>query len=119
MQPGLKSFLFLDQHSKAPSITTGTIGAAPRLAKRPRPDLNGVILPSSVRVPSGKIVTPPPFLSFSRTFLIADISGSPSFTGMALTEAISGPKNQLVKSVSRARKHECLFISPAQNIGSR
>ena len=50
---------------------------------------------------------------------IAAKSPPSRLTGIEFVEVISGPKNQFVNSVSRAKKYKCLLGGAPQNIGSR
>jgi hypothetical protein len=63
--PGRMTRLFFLMMPPVPMIVTGTIGTLARTANKLLPFLKGPMVPSSDRVPSGKITTEFPCLIFS------------------------------------------------------
>ena len=60
--PGLTAKLLLRIMCRVPIIVVGTMGALDRAASKWPPFLNSPMVPSSERVPSGKITTEAPDL---------------------------------------------------------
>ena len=100
--PGRNSSRCRGQHSNAPSITTGTTAALLCDASTANPGCNGRMLPSFVRVASGKSsnCSPPSRrLSPSR---MARTSAEDRLTGKAPSDRISRPNGANRNSPSRA-----------------